>query len=357
MSSTRTILGTADNRRENLGHRVFRAISNPNSAIFFILIVLILITIISNPSFAEPSQFIRFLGRVAPIVIIAVGQFFVIITGEIDLSQGALVTTQVVISGSLIADDQDRVLPVILLMIGVGIFVGLINGLVTTLLKVPSLIGTLGMMLILSGIVFYWTGGSAGNNPVDNFRQIGRGGIQNVPVVEIIPYSVIILFVVLAIGVFLSCRPFGKGLVSIGGNARAAQLTGIRVQLGQCTSFIISSLSATVAGILLVGFAGVHPSVGQGYEFITVTAVVLGGVALAGGRGWVLSAAAGAIALETLFIVLNFLGISATYRDTVQGVLIISAVAVSQIDWGARRKREKVHEKGHLNGIEASITD
>ena len=71
-------------------------------------------------------------------------------------------------------------------------------------------------------------------------------------------------------------------------------------------AFILSSLSATIAGIILVGYAGVHPSVGRGYEFIAITAVVLGGVVLGGGRGWVLSAAAGAFALELLFTLLNF---------------------------------------------------
>ena len=94
-------------------------------------------------------------------------------------------------------------------------------------------------------------------------------------------------------------------------------------------------LSATVAGVLLVGYAGVHPSVGQGYEFSAITAVVLGGVLLGGGRGWVLSAAAGAFALELLFLFLTAVGVESTWRDTVQGLIIIAAVAVAGRAWTA----------------------
>jgi ribose transport system permease protein len=97
-------------------------------------------------------------------------------------------------------------------------------------------------------------------------------------------------------------------------------------------------LAATVAGVLLVGYAGVHPSVGRGYEFTAITAVVLGGVVLGGGRGWVLSAAAGAFALETLFALLNFLGVQSTWRDTVQGAIIIVAVAAAAQSWQRKRK-------------------
>jgi ribose transport system permease protein len=104
------------------------------------------------------------------------------------------------------------------------------------------------------------------------------------------------------------------------------------------STFILSSLSATIAGVLLVGYAGVHPSVGRGYEFTAITAVVLGGVVLGGGRGWVVAAAAGAFALEALFTLLNFAGVPSTYRDAVQGAIIILAVAYAATTFRARRR-------------------
>ena len=133
--------------------------------------------------------------------------------------------------------------------------------------------------------------------------------------------------------VWLSARPYGRTLVATGDNPDAASFSGSRVWLVKTQAFVLSSLSATVAGIILVGQAGVHPSVGRGYEFIAITAVVLGGVVLGGGRGWVLSAAAGAVALDLLFTLLNFNDVPSTWRDTVQGVIIIAAVALAGRAW------------------------
>jgi ribose transport system permease protein len=247
-------------------------------------------------------------------------------------------TTGNVIAGNLIGQDESKSVPVLLLMIAFGIVVGLVNGLVTTLLGVPSFIVTLGMMLALLGGVYYVTGGSASGNPADGFREIGRGGIRDVPVFDIIPWAVIILAVALAVAIWISKSPFGKTLIAVGDNVTTQQFSGVRVWWVKTSAFVISALSATIAGVLLVGYAGVHPSVGRGYEFIAITAVVLGGVVLGGGRGWVVAAVAGAFALEALFTLLNFADVPSTWRDTIQGVIIIAAVAYSAVAFRARRK-------------------
>lgn len=315
---------------------------SPRGAVFLLLVILLIAITVLNPNFAEPGQFIRFIQRVAPIAIVAIGQYFVIVSGEFDLSMGSLITAQVVIAGNLIGQDDSKAIPVLLFMIVFGAAVGLVNGLVTTLLKVPSFIVTLGMMLALLGGVLFWTGGAATGNPADSFRQIGRGGIRDVPIVDIIPWSVIILTAVLAVAIWLSKRPYGRTLMAVGDNVTTARYAGVRIWWLKTSAFIISSLSATVAGVLLVGYAGVHPSVGRGYEFIAITAVVLGGVVLGGGRGWVVAAMAGAFALESLFTLLNFAGIPSTFRDAVQGILIILAVAYSATTFRARRSGRSV---------------
>jgi ribose transport system permease protein len=133
-------------------------------------------------------------------------------------------------------------------------------------------------------------------------------------------------------------RPYGRSLIAAGDNPDAARVSGVSVWWLKTRAFMLSSLSATVAGIILVGYAGVHPSVGQGYEFTAITAVVLGGVLLGGGRGWVLSAAAGAFALELLFTLLTTYEVSATWRDTVQGLIIIIAVAAAGRAWQFGRR-------------------
>lgn len=318
--------------------RVLRALRTPGGAVFVLLLLLLAAAIAVNPSFGEPGSLIRFVGRTAPIAIAAIGQYFVIVSGEFDLSMGSVVTAQVFVAGNLIGQDDSRVVPVLVLMLVLGALVGLVNGLVTTLLKVPSFIVTLGTMLALLGLVLYWTGGAATGNPADSFRQIGRGGIEDVPVLEVLPYPVVLVTVIAGAAFWLMRRPYGRTLIAVGDNPRAAALTGARVWWVRTRAFMLSSLAATVAGIILVGYAGVHPSVGRGYEFTAITAVVLGGVVLGGGRGWVLSAAAGAFALETLFALLNFLGVQSTWRDTVQGVIIIVAVAAGTRTWQRRRR-------------------
>lgn len=322
----------------SLFQRLLRGAVTPGGAVFLLAAILFIAVVWVNPSFGEPPQLIRFIGRTAPIAIAAMGQYYVIVAGEFDLSMGAVIATQVVIAGNYIGQDESRVLPAIALMLVVGAVVGVVNGLCTTLLKVPSFIVTLGTMLALGGLVRYLTGGAATGNPVDSFREIGRGGLQDVPVLDVLPYPVIILAVVAVASVWLMRSPFGRTLIATGDNPDAAGLAGAHVWWVKTRAFILSSLSATVAGILLVGYAGVHPSVGAGYEFQAITAVVLGGVVLGGGRGWVLSAAAGAFALELLFSFLNFQEVESTWRSSVQGLIIILAVAAAARAWSLGRR-------------------
>lgn len=315
-----------------------KTLLSPRGAVFLLLAVLLVAITIENPNFADPGQLMRFVQRVAPVAIVAIGQYFVIVGGEFDLSMGSLVTAQVVIAGNLIGQNESLAIPVLLFMFVFGAIIGLINGLIVSFLKVPSFIVTLGMMLALLGAVFYWTGGAATGNPADSFREIGRGGIRDVPVLDIIPWSVLILAVVLALAIWFMKRPFGRSIIALGDNPTAAAYAGARSWWIKTSTFILSSLSATVAGVLLVGYAGVHPSVGRGYEFIAITAVVLGGVVLGGGRGWVVAAVAGAFALEALFTLLNFYEVPSTMRDAIQGVILIAAVAYSATTFRSRRR-------------------
>ncbi|GAA1526740.1 ribose transport system permease protein [Agromyces terreus] len=334
MTATTATKPSLPNRLAGLG----RTLVSPRGAVFLLLIVLLVMIAVLNPSFAEPGQFIRFVQRVAPVAIVAIGQYFVIVGGEFDLSMGSVVTAQVVIAGNLIGQDDAKILPVTVFMFVFGALVGLVNGLIVSFLRVPSFIVTLGMMLALLGGVLYWTGGAATGNPADSFREIGRGGIRDLPVIDILPWSVVVLAIVLGLAVWFARRPFGRTIIALGDNATTVRYAGARNWWVKTSTFVISSLSATVAGILLVGYAGVHPSVGRGYEFTAITAVVLGGVVLGGGRGWVVAAAAGAFALEALFTLLNFAGVPSTYRDAVQGVIIILAVAYAATTVRARRR-------------------
>jgi ribose transport system permease protein len=305
----------------------FRKALIGTAPIFVVLLVLLVWITIVNPNFVDPPVFLAFLKRAAPLVILAAGQYFVIVSGEFDLSVGSLVTVVVVVAARLIDGDPGKTWPVIALLLAIGVVVGLVNGLITTRLRVPSFITTLGMLLILSGAVFLWTNGAPRGALSDNFREIGRLGIQDFPVLDQLPYSVIIMLVLGAGAIVLMRAGWGRRLLAVGDNEQTARLSGVRVENMRTAAFILSGVSAAIAGILLGGFAGVSAQVGEGLEFETITAVVLGGVALGGGRGTVLAAMAGALTLEALFTLLNLQGVSGALEDTVQGIIIIAAVA------------------------------
>lgn len=294
----------------------------------FLLLMLIFAGILAmNPGFFEGPSLMAFLKQAAPLVILAAGQYFVIVSGNFDLSVGALVGAQVVIAARLIDGEESRTLPVLLVMLAFGLAVGLVNGLITTVLKVQSFITTLGMLLVLYGAIRLWTGGAPTGSLSEAFRTPGRLGIENVPLVGQIPWALLIMLAVGAGAILLMRTRFGRVLLASGDNELAAKLSGARVDSVRTAAFVLSGLSATIAGVLIGGFAGVSAQVGEGLEFTVITAVVLGGVVLGGGRGTALAAMAGALAIEALFTLFNQMALPATLRPTVQGVIIIAAVA------------------------------
>ncbi|WP_327003902.1 ABC transporter permease [Dactylosporangium sp. NBC_01737] len=325
---TTTVVETSPRRRLNF--------TKPGgiAPIVGILTILLVLVAFRQPDFFAPASLLSFIGRSAPIILLAAGQYFVIVSGEFDLSVGSLVTAQVVVAARLIDSDPDRTWPVVLVVLAFGVAVGLVNGLVTTLLKVPSFITTLGMYLILVGAVYLWSDGAPKGGLSEEFRRFGRRAFEDVPLLGRVPYALLILLGVAAVCVAVTRSDFGRTLVAVGGNPRTAELTGIRVWRTKTIAFVLSGVIATVAAILLGGYSGVSFQAGAGLEFGAITAVVLGGVVLGGGRGSVVGAMLGALTLETLFALLNFYGVSGALRSTVQGLIILIAVAV-----GALRRR------------------
>jgi ribose transport system permease protein len=308
------------------GRRALQALLSTGT-IFLLLFILLAWIAVLNPNFLEPGPFLAYLKRAAPLVILAAGSYFVLISGGFDLSVGSIVTVVVVVAARLIDGEPGRTWPVIVLLLAIGAAVGLFNGVVSTLLRVPSFITTLGLLLFLGGGVFLWPGGAPRGALAENFRSIGRQGIEGIPLIDELPWSVLLLVVVGVAAVLLMRADYGRQLIATGDNDRAARLSGVRVDRVRIVAFVLSGTLAALAGILLGGFAGVSAQVGLGLEFDAITACVLGGVVLGGGRGSVVAAMAGALTLEALFTWLNLQGISGALEDTVQGVIIIAAVA------------------------------
>lgn len=310
-----------------------------SGAILLVFIVLVAWITYLNPTFIDPPVFLNFLRRSSPLMLLAIGQMFVVAAGGLDLSVGSIVTLTVVVSARFIDDDPSvsRALMTMLLVCALGVLIGSINGFVVTKLKVPSFIATLGMLLIVAGGVDYWSGGAPRGALSDAMRAFGRDA-WDLPVLGQLPYAVIVVIIVGVIAAWMMQRlTFGRHVIAVGGGARTARLSGVAVRRTRVLTFVISGLMAAFAGILLAGIAGVSAQVGAGMEFRAITAVVLGGAAIGGGRGSVLGAAIGALTLDAVFTLLNLLGFSVGIRLTVQGVLIIAAVTVE-----AARQRERI---------------
>ncbi|WP_406419788.1 ABC transporter permease [Streptomyces sp. NBC_00873] len=318
-------------------------LASGTAPVLVVLAVLLVALTIEGPAYSEPAGWLALLKRAAPLIILAIGQYFVIVSGGFDLSVGSLVTAEVVIAARLIDGQESATAWVMLLLLGLGALVGLVNGLITTQLMVPSFIVTLGMLLVLDGAVFLWSGGAPRGALSDGFRVFGREG-TDLPLIGVLPWSVVILVAILLGAVLFMRSGTGRTLVAIGDNETAVHLAGGRVARLKLLAFVLSGVLAAVAAIVLGGFAGVSAQVGEGLEFRAITAVVLGGVLLGGGRGSAVAAAAGALSLEALFSLLNLLGVSGALESAVQGVIIIAAVAYASLGsrLRLRRRREAV---------------
>jgi ribose transport system permease protein len=296
--------------------------------IWLVLVALLVVVVWRDPTFAQPASLLAFLKRCAPLLVLSLGQLFVIVSGEFDLSVGALVTACVVIAARLGDGDPGRTWWVVGVLVAFGVLVGLVNGLVTTLLRVPSFITTLGSMLVLNGAVFLWTGGAPTGALADNLRVLGRSGMTGVPVIGQLPWAVPVLVVVVAgATILLHHTRFGNQVFAVGGGERAAMLSGVDVWRIRTAAFVLSGLSAVLAGILLAGFAGLSADAGSGYEFQAITAVVLAGAVLGGGRGTTIATVGGVLTLQALFTLLNLLGFAKPLRDSAEGLLVIAAGA------------------------------
>lgn len=306
--------------------------------IYFIFAVIMIGIGLSNANFfTHHRHTLNLLLQAAPLAVLAAGQLFVIVSGGFDLSVGSTITFVVLGSSIMLSSNPDATYWVIAMMLGIGIVVGIFNGAVTHYLKVPSIITTLGMMLTIKGAALLWSGGAPRGSLPAAFRVFGRDRMDKFLIWERFPYAVLILVGIGIVATLLLHRTnFGKQVYAVGDNPRAAALAGINVSLVRMSCFALCGLFAAIAGVLLGGFSGVSNQVGDGYELRAITAVVLGGARLLGGRGGMPEAIMGAITLQALFTLLNNLGLPQPLREAVQAVILISAAAYAV--WRERRK-------------------
>ncbi|MFE2726157.1 ABC transporter permease [Kitasatospora sp. NPDC059327] len=257
--------------------------------------------------------------------LVAVGQTMVVVTGSLDLSVAYLVGLCSLVAAETMAGSTSMTVPGVLLALAVAALVGLANGLVITVLRTNAFIATLGVALILRGYLEHNYTGPAGSVP-RAFQRLGYERIGPVPVAALLMAAV-------AAGAWWYLRRTRPGyhMYAVGGDIEVARLSGVRTSRTLITAHVLCALMAGLAGVLLAARLGSGaPYVGTdaGYDLESIAAVVLGGAALAGGRGGVVGTLGGVLILATLDTVFDDLAVDPFFKDVVRGVVLIAAVAL-----------------------------
>ena len=342
---------------------------NPNASINWLLLLLkartfvALILVFAYFSFAAPNflsvaNAVLISKHVAINAFLAIGMTFVIITGGIDLSVGSVVGLTSMIAGYLVLNGIDpgfgwsiqfNTLEIMVLVCLVGVFVGWINGILITKLKVAPFIATLGMLYIARGAALLMSGGrtfpNLNGNPEygsDTFHVIGTGVFLSVPVM------IWMLIIVALASAYIARRtPLGRHIYATGGNERGASLSGVRVQRVKMFVYMFSGLMAALVGLIIASqLKAAHPATGEFFELNAIAAAVLGGTSMSGGRGRILGTIIGAFVIGILSDGLIMMGVSSFWQMVIKGLVIVAAVVIDQAQSRIQARVALAHEAG-----------
>ncbi|HEY2764346.1 MAG TPA: ABC transporter permease [Pseudonocardiaceae bacterium] len=285
--------------------------------------------------FLSGENLTNIIRTMSEIGIIAVGMTLVILVGGIDLSVGSVLSLGAVGSAVLLVDDHMSVLPAVLLVLLIGLVFGALQGAASTVLGIQAFIVTLAGLQIARGLARIWSGGQAvpiaygtgpGEAPVA-FSLLGERTFNG-----IVPIPALIFIVIAGTAMlFLRVSAFSRHVYAIGGNEKAARLSGVPVTRVKITVFAVCGLLAALAGIVHAGQLNQgSPNDAIGYELDVIAAVVIGGTALSGGRGTVLGTVAGALLLGVLNNILALNSVDPNVQLVIKGLVIVAAAAVAR---------------------------
>jgi ribose transport system permease protein len=265
------------------------------------------------------------LQRTVTLGFVAVGQTLVLLVGSIDLSVANVVSLSAVIASHVMDGSPGMILPGILVALAAGAAIGLANGLLVARMGVSPLIATLGMALILQGVLSTAYEHLQGSTP-ESFRVLAYGDVAG------LPYAVLLFVAVaLAVGFLLARSVAGTRLYSVGGNRPAARLAGIRTDRVIVAAHVGAGIAATMAGLYLASRLGKGtPWVGRdgGYDLDSIAVVVIGGTLLSGGKGGLAGTLAGVLVFSTIDAVFNMLQIDPFLGQMLRGLIVVASVAL-----------------------------
>jgi len=317
---------------------------------YIALAALVIVFAVLSPAFLTTGNLIILTKQVAINAILGVGMTFVILSGGIDLSVGSIVGLSGMVAGWLISEGL--ILPmfgvsiffkiwvVMILTMLAGIAVGAVNGLLVTKLGVAPFIATLGTLYVARGAALLISGGATFAN-LGGRESLGNTGFPalGAEVLLGLPYPIWVMAVVAVIAAFLARKtPFGRQVYAVGGNERAAELSGVRVGRIKLLTYVISGLCAAIVGLIITSqLVAAHPATGETFELNAIAVVVLGGTSLMGGRGTISGTIIGAFVIGVLVNGMVLLGISEFWQIVIKGAVIVLAVVIDQ--WQLRMQK------------------
>lgn len=292
--------------------------------LYMILVLVFLFFSIFAPRFFSAANFINILRQVSIFGTAVIGAAIVMIAGQCDMSVGGMVAMGGIIAAMAMTQWGMPMWAAMVLTIVFCVAVGFINGFLTVTFFIPGFIASLGMMLVLNGLAYVVSGGYAIFGLPSNYSFWGQGYIG------IIPVPVIVFVVICVLGTFLMTKTYyGRSIYALGGNPTAANLAGINVKKATIIAYMLCGLVAAFAALMQLSRSNsAQPGVGSNYPFDCMSAAVLGGISMSGGKGKVYGAIVGVLIIGILNNGLQLMGCNANLVDVVKGLILIFAVGI-----------------------------
>jgi ribose transport system permease protein len=292
--------------------------------ILILFVALIIIFSIASPTFRNPENLLNVIRQASFIAIVAMGEFFVILTGNMDMSISSIIgLVSIFFAGFAVRMGMPVSVAIGLVMI-MAIIVGIINGSLVVYGKMPSFIATLVTMNVLKGIYFIYSGGLPISGLPETFNFLGAG------YVGFIPFPVILMTVIaLLLSVITQHTAIGRSIFAVGGNKEASKLSGINVNFIVIFAFVLCAILTAIGALGLTAktLSG-NVNLGEGLLFDVMTIVVLGGTSLSGGRGRIIGVVIGALFLQVISNMMILMGINTFWQWVVKGIILVAVVLI-----------------------------
>ncbi|NLA92852.1 MAG: ABC transporter permease [Spirochaetales bacterium] len=292
--------------------------------ILILFIALFLISFVSLPKFRTTRNIMNILRQASFISIIALGEFFVILIGNMDMSITSIIGMTSIYFSGMVANSGVPVFWAIVIVLLLSAIVGVVNGMLTVYGRMPSFIGTLTVMNILKGIYFIYSKGLPISGLPESFNFLGAGYIG------VIPFPVILMLAVaIILHIFTQHTEMGRSFYAVGGNIEAAKLSGINIKFISVSAFVICALLSSIGALGLTSrsLSG-NVMIGENLLFDVMTIVVLGGTSLTGGRGKVFGVVIGALFLQVISNIMILMSVNTYWQWVVKGIILIVVVVI-----------------------------